>query len=77
MSLRLRGTPTGVEPKLDPPHRQPPSRVVLHLPTSRSVVKAPKGVNVAYRPDDVRRWDFSAVIEAYRKLPAPPLNQDK
>jgi hypothetical protein len=73
MSLRLRGTPTGVEIKLDPPRRQPPSRIILHLPTSRPVLKPPKAVNVVYRPDDSRRWDFPSVIEAYGKLPAPPL----
>jgi hypothetical protein len=28
---------------------------------------------VVYRPDDLRRWDFPAVIETYQKLPAPPL----
>jgi len=77
MSLRLRGTATGVEIKLDSPRRQPPSRIVLHLPASRPIAKAPKGVNVAYRPGDSRRWDFPAVIDAYRKLPAPPLVLDK
>lgn len=77
MNLRLRGTATGVEVKLDPPHRQPPRRIVLHLPNSRPVVKAPKAVSVVYRPDDARRWDFPTIIEAYRKLPAPPLTLDK
>jgi hypothetical protein len=77
MNLRLRGTATGVEVKLDPPHRQPPKRIVMHLPNSRPVVKAPRGVSVVYRPDDARRWDFPTVIEAYRKLPAPPLILDK
>jgi hypothetical protein len=70
MSLRLRGTAAGVEIKLDPPRRQPPSRIVLHLPTSRPVLKAPKGVSVISRPDQSRRWDFPTVIEAYRKLSA-------
>jgi hypothetical protein len=73
MSLRLRGTPTGVEIKLDPPRRQPPASIVLHLPSSRPVLNAPKAVNVVYRPDDSRRWDFPSVIEAYQRLPAPPL----
>jgi hypothetical protein len=77
MSLRLRGTLTGVEVKLDPPRRQPPSRIVLHLPTSRPVLKTPKGVNVVYRPDQARRWDFPAIIEAYRKLPASPSIRDQ
>ena len=77
MSLRLRGTASGVEVKLDPPRRKPPSRIVLHLPTSRPVVKTAKGVDVAYRSGDVRRWDFPAVIEAYRKLPAPSMVPDR
>jgi hypothetical protein len=77
MSLRLRGTATGVEVKLDPPRRQSPSRIVLHLPQSRPVITAPKGVNVVYRPGQSRRWDFPAVIEAYKKLPAPPLSLEK
>ena len=77
MSLRLRGTLTGIEIKLDPPRREPPSRIVLHLPTSRPVLKTPKGVNVVYRPDQARRWDFPTVVETYRKLPAPPLVREQ
>jgi hypothetical protein len=77
MNLRLRGTAAGVEVKLDPPRRQPPNRIVLHLPASRPAIKAPNGVNVVYRPDEARRWDFTTVIEAYRKPPAPPLSLDK
>jgi hypothetical protein len=77
IGLLLRGAATGVEVKLDPPRRQPPSRIVLHLPASRPVVRLPKGVNVVYRPADVHRWDFPAVIEAYRKLPTSPPVLDK
>ena len=77
LNLRLRGTAKGVEVKLDPPRRQPPSRIVLHLPTSRPILKAPKGVNVVYRPDQARRWDFPTVVDTYLKLPAPPLMLDK
>ena len=73
MSLKIRGTARGVEVKLDPPRRQPAKRIVLHLPKSRPLLKAPKGVSVVYRPDEARRWDFPAVVEAYRNLPAPPL----
>ena len=73
----MRGTAAGVEVKLDPPRRQPPQRIVLHLPKSRPLLKAPKGVHVVYRPDQARRWDFPAVVEAYRNLPAPPLILDK
>ncbi len=73
MSLKIRGTARGVEVKLDPPRRQPAKRIVLHLPKSRPLLKAPKGVSVVYRPDEARRWDFPAVIEVYRNLPSPPL----
>jgi hypothetical protein len=72
MSLRIRGTGEGVEVKLTAPRRQPASQIVLHLPKSRPLLKAPKGVTVAYRPDEARRWDFPAIIEAYHALPAPP-----
>jgi hypothetical protein len=77
MSLTVRGLGTGVELKLDPPRRQPPQRMILHLPASRPLRKAPKGVTVVYRPDQARRWDFPAVIEAYKHLPAPPLKLDR
>ena len=70
MSLRIRGTATGVAIELAPPRRQLPQRIVLHLPQSRPLLKAPKGVNVVYRPDEARRWDFPTVIETYSKLPA-------
>jgi hypothetical protein len=77
MSLKIRGTPTGVEVKLEPPRRQPLARIVLHLPISRPVLKAPKGMNVVYRADQAQRWDLPTVIDAYQKLPAPPLSLDK
>jgi hypothetical protein len=77
MSLRLRGTSKGVEIKLDPPRRRPPARIVLHLPFSRPAVNAPEGVSIDYRPDQKVKWNYPAVIEAYQKLPAPPLKLDK
>ena len=55
LGLQLRGTARGVEVKLDAPRRQPPQRIVLHLPAARPVSKAPPGVNVVYRPDQARR----------------------
>lgn len=72
MSLRIRGSAAGVSVKLDPPCRQAPQRIVLHLPQSRALLKAPRGLTVVTRPDQARRWDFPAVIEAYRNLPVPP-----
>ncbi len=72
ISLRIRGSAAGVSVKLDPPCRQTPQRIVLHLPQSRPLLKAPRGLTVVTRPDQARRWDFPAIIEAYRNLPAPP-----
>ena len=34
-------------------------------------------MNLVYRPDEARCWDYPAVVEAYRKLPAPLLILDK
>lgn len=73
MSLHVRGTAGGVEVKLSPPRRQPPSRILLHLPNSRRLVKGLKGVSLVYRADQGRAWDFPTVVEAYRKLAGPPL----
>ncbi|HOX57902.1 MAG TPA: hypothetical protein P5205_13050 [Candidatus Paceibacterota bacterium] len=72
MSLRIRGSGAGVSVKLVPPRRQPAQHIVLHLPKSRPLLKAPKGVTVVHRSDEARRWDLPAVIEAYHNLPAPP-----
>ncbi len=69
LSLTVRGTAKGVRVKLDPPRRQPPQRIVLHLPQSRPAVAAPKGVTVAFRAGQSRPWDFPAVVAAYRQLP--------
>ena len=77
MSLRVRGTSKGVEIKLDPPRRRPPARIVLHLPFSHPAVKTPDGASIDYRPNQKVKWDYPAVIEAYQKLPAPPLTFGK
>jgi hypothetical protein len=67
LSLRVRGTAKGVEVKLDLPRRSPPSRVNLHLPESRALSNSQRGVVVARRPDDRKRWDFPTVVEHYRQ----------
>lgn len=72
MSLRVRGTAKGVKVKLDPPRRQSPQRVVLHLPRSRPAVSVPPGVEVAARTDQTRRWDFASVVELYERQAATP-----
>jgi hypothetical protein len=75
VSLRTYGTKRGVEIKFAPPRRQPPKRVVLHLPKSRPPVGLPKGVTVAFRPEQSRRWDWPAVVEAYQRLPVAQTKQ--
>ena len=67
MSLIVRGTAEGVEVKLDPPKRDPPGRVVLHLPESRPLIGKLDGVEVVRRPDQKKRWDFPTVVDLYRK----------
>jgi hypothetical protein len=71
MSLLVRGIAKGIEVKLDPPRRQPPKRIVLHLPKSRPLVEPIQGVEVAIRSEQKRRWDFPGVVELYQKQPAP------
>ena len=67
LRLEVRGTPAGVSVKFDPPRRSPPRRMVLHLPGSRPLLKPVPGVEVALRPADLRRWDWPAVVEFYRR----------
>ena len=43
MSLLVRGTPAGVEVQLTKPVRNPPKRIVLHLPTSRPLSRHAAG----------------------------------
>lgn len=73
VSLRVRGRASEVDVKLEAPTRQPPRRVVIHLPTSRPVDKLRNGLEVDYRSEQARHWDFPTVVEAYRNLPAPPV----
>jgi hypothetical protein len=67
LSLRVRGKAGGVEVKFNPPRRQSPGRVVLHLPKSRPLLKPLKSVEVAVRANQSKRWDFSTVVELYKQ----------
>ncbi len=67
MSLKVHGTAAGVQVEFDPPKRQPPKRIVLHLPKSRRLVGSLAGVEVAVRSDQKKRWDFPAIVKLYRK----------
>jgi len=68
MSFMARGTASGLDLTLDPPRRNPPKRIIVHLPQNRPVLKMPAGVEVVKRTGQSRRWDYAAVIEAYRNL---------
>lgn len=70
MSLRIRGVAQGVEVRIDPPRRQRPKRIVLHLPRSRPLVgpvTGADGVEVVTRSEQGKRWDFPAVVDLYLK----------
>jgi hypothetical protein len=67
MSLLVRGTPSGVEVQLTKPVRNPPKRIVLHLPSSRKLTDTLPGVDVVVRPDQKTRWDFPTIIKAYKR----------
>ena len=67
LSLRVRGEAEGVEVSFEPPQRSPPARVVLHLPTSRPLLKPLPGVDIALRLQDLQRWDYPTMVELYRR----------
>ncbi|MFH1743612.1 MAG: hypothetical protein ABIH23_31800 [bacterium] len=73
VSFRTIGTAKGVKIKFEPPRREPPQRIVLHLPKSRPLVGTAKGIDVETRSDQKKRWDFPTVVNLYNER-APGLN---
>jgi len=73
ISFTVRGTARGVRVKLDAPVRQPPGRIVLHLPESRPLEGSVQGLDVAVRPDQKKRWDFQTVVRLYGERAVPPI----
>ena len=67
MNLVVRGTAQGVQVDFDPPKRNPPKRIVLRLPKSRSLVGKLDGADVATRADQKKRWDFPTVVSLYKQ----------
>ncbi|MBI1947790.1 MAG: hypothetical protein HYS27_19025 [Deltaproteobacteria bacterium] len=65
MGLTVRGTPEGVQVDLEPPLRQAPKRIVLHLPESRPLLNALEGVELAPREGQTGRVDFPSTITRY------------
>jgi hypothetical protein len=70
MSLTIRGNVDGVEATLTRPARQPPSKIVLHLPSNRPLTRQPDGVAVVTRPPQSVRWDFPTVVNLYQRTHA-------
>ncbi len=71
MALTVRGTAKGVKVKLKHPKRQTPNKIVLHLPKSRPLVGKLRGVEVATRPNQNKRWDFPTVVSLYEQSDPP------
>ena len=71
MDLLVRGTSAGVTVLLTAPQRNPPKRIVLHLPKSRPLLSPIRGLTVVTRPDQSERWDFPAVVNRYRSSMQP------
>ena len=67
MGMLVRGNGQGVEVRLDRPNRNPPKRIVLHLPASRPLAGSIEGVDVAIRSNQQRRWDYPTVVSLYKK----------
>jgi len=65
MSMTVRGTANGVQVELDPPKRQPPKRIVVHLPKSRPLTDSIEGVDLSVRSEQEKRWDFPSVVKLY------------
>ena len=73
MSLLVQGTKQGVKIDLTPPTRQPPKKIVVHLPRSRPPLEVPAGAEVVLRPDQKQRWNFATVVEKYQRTNPPPI----
>jgi hypothetical protein len=66
LDLSVQGAADGVRVSLTPPRRNPPRRIVLHLPRSRPLLSAVENVEVAVRDEQSVRWDLTKVIQEYR-----------
>jgi len=72
LSLRVTGTPQGVEVRFDPVWREPPGQVFLHLPKSRPLGKPVEGLEVITRFGQQDHWDFPTVVRLYHNRAASP-----
>jgi len=67
LDLTVRGASTGVKASYSAPRRDPPKRIVLHLPKSRPLLGDLPGVEVVYRDDQRQQWDFPTVVSRYQE----------
>jgi len=65
MNMTVRGTANGVRVELDPPTRQPPTRIVMHLPESRPPEGPSRAIEFRVRSEQKKRWDFPTVVRLY------------
>ncbi|MBI4605260.1 MAG: hypothetical protein HY721_25130 [Planctomycetes bacterium] len=70
LSLAVEGRERGIEVRLEPPRRSPPSRIVLHVPASRRPEAVPAGVDLVVRSDQKQRWSFEEVLKLHGAAPA-------
>ncbi|MFI5384776.1 MAG: discoidin domain-containing protein [Fimbriimonadales bacterium] len=68
LNLTIRGRRAGVEVTIDPPKRNPPARIVLHLPSNRPLLHPVAGLAVVTRKPQTARWDFAGVVARYREV---------
>lgn len=73
LNLTVRGTAKGVEVSFEPPKRNPPKRIVLHLPKSRPLMNRLAGIEVVTRSNQKQKWDFPTVVSKYLRS-APPIS---
>ncbi len=71
MNMIVRGKKGGVEVEVDLPRRNPPRRIVLHLPESRPLLGKVDGVEAVTRSNQKKRWDFPTVVALYKKSDSP------
>jgi hypothetical protein len=67
VSLTVTGSEKGLHVEFDPSDRQPPKRIILHLPRSRQLIESVEGIEVVVRSDQKRLWDFPTIVGLYRQ----------
>jgi len=77
MNLVVHGTANGVRVDFEAPKRNPPERIVLHLPKSRRLVGSVDNVKVLTRSNQKEHWDFPTVVALYNNPDSPSLTTGK